>query len=553
MTKINKNWFLKFKKKLTKDSSSQEILSILLKNRGVKKTNLDEFLRISSPDKITPGQVGIKKSELKKAKKVIEEIGKENLIIIYGDYDVDGLTATAIIWEALWKQGYNVIPFIPDRKKDGYGLNPKSVKRLKKENPKLSGIITVDNGIVAIKGVKAAKDLGLKVVITDHHLPADSLPPADAIVQTVKLAGVGVSWFLAKEFGPQIHDLVAIGTIADMMPLVSANRSFVKFGLRELCVSKRIGLQLLKAKIGIKPDKEILPWQVSFLIAPRLNAAGRLNQAIDALRLICTKDKKKAAELVDKLNNINNQRQDLTLLGLEHAKKNFVNNKDLITIAESKNYHLGVIGLIAGKLMESCSKPAIAISKGKEISKGSARSVPGVNILDLIKSQKKFLIDVGGHKMAAGFSLKTKNLEKFIKALKKDAKKEIDKKDLIPKLKIDAEIDFALISKRFYVLIQELSPFGFGNPEPIFLIKNARIVKLQALGKEKAHLKLHLDDPETEKIEKIVAEAIGFGFGNWQKNLDVGDLVDLAASIDLNYWNGRETIQLKIKDLRKSD
>jgi len=553
MVNKNKNWLVKFSQKLTVDKSPKEILQILLDNRGIKPAKMDEFIKPQTPRKITPRQVGIKAGQIKKAVQIIKSLGQDKKIIIYGDYDVDGLTSTAIVWEALWNKNYNVVPFIPDREEDGYGLNPDTVKKLKKDYPDMAAIITVDNGIVAFDGVAAAKDLGLRVIITDHHLPADQLPAADAIIHSTKLSGAGVAWFLAKEFGARSFDLAAIGTIADLVPLIGVNRSFVKFGLKELCFSKRIGLRLLKDKAGIRSTKEILPWQISFLIAPRLNAAGRLDQAIDGLRLICTNDSKRARDLVEKLDKINRQRQDLTTVGLNHALSHFIDDAQLIIIAADKSYHPGVVGLIAGKLVEAFFKPAIAISKGKIISKGSARSVAGVNIVDLIKTQKELLINVGGHELAAGFSLKTRNLDKFIKNLQKQAEKIIDKKYLTKEIKVDAEIDFSLISKKFYSLIQRLAPFGFGNPEPTFLLKNARIIKVQALGKEEKHLKLYLDDPKTEKEEKIVAEAIGFGLGEWQNNLAVGDLIDLIFSIDINYWSGKETIQLKVKDLKKAD
>jgi len=539
----DKKWLLLHPKKITKENREEEIISLLLNNRGIEEKG---FL----VDQLDPELAGINPLSLKEAVTLIDQTKKEGKkIIIYGDYDADGLSATATLWEALWQSGFNVLPYIPDRINDGYGINPKTIKKLKKKHPDLGLIITVDNGIVAHQAVELAHSLGVKVIITDHHLPPESLPEAEVIVHSTKLAGSGVAWFLAREFGYQALDLVALGTVADLLPLQGVNRQLVKLGLKELSQTKRVGLKSLMEKAGIL-GKELSSWDISFVLAPRLNAAGRLAEAIDGLRLLCTKDYHRAKELASQLERINSQRQQLMNQSFEDAQIKVGDSPGKIIFAADESYHQGIIGLVAGKLVEKFYRPAIVVWRGDGYSKGSARSVAGCNIVELIRAAEDLLVDVGGHPMAAGFTIETKNIEKFAQRIEQIAEEMIKPEDLVPQLKIDFEIDFSLITKDFYQLIRSLAPFGFGNPEPTFLIRNARVVELRAMGKEEQHLKLWLDDPQTPMVERLVAEAIGFGWGEWRDKLLPGDLIDVVFNLDLNRWNGHETLQLKIKDFR---
>ena len=557
---MKKKWLVLCSKKITKKSSEKKIISLLLKNREI---SVDSLLDASSAKDLDGSLAGIKKSSLKKAVKLINEIGKKKRrsrvfdanIIVYGDYDADGLCATAILWQALWQKKFNVLPYIPDRINDGYGINPQTIKKLKNKYPDLALIITVDNGIVAHKAVKFARKQGIKVIITDHHLPPPrgDLPLAEVIVHSVKLSGSGVAWFLAREFGYRDLDLAAIGTIADMLPLQEVNRNLVKLGLSDLGQTRKIGLKLLMQRANLsRSGGGILPWQVSFILAPRLNAVGRLADAMDGLRLLCTVNREKATVLAGRLDEINKKRQQITNSCLERARKKVGSSKEKLILTADKSYHQGIIGLVAGKLAQEFYRPAIVIWRGDGYSKGSARSVSGCNIIELIRKAKDLLVDLGGHPMAAGFTIETKNIEKFIRQMKKIAEKRIKPKLLIPQLKIDFEIDFSLINENFYQLISKLAPFGFGNPEPVFLLRNARVTNLRTMGKSEQHLKLWLDDPRTPVVERLAAEAVGFGWGKWRDKLLPGGLVDLVFNLNLNHWNGRETIQLKIKDLRKA-
>ncbi len=541
------NWVSKYNHKLNKESKPKRILKILAANRNVSEKELNRFIHPESPTGLKPAEIGIDEKEIEKAVQIIEKAGKNKKIIIYGDYDIDGLSGTAILWEALWRKGYQVLPFIPDREK-GYGIKEEVISELIKRHSDLDLLITVDNGIVANQAVRFAKERDLKVIITDHHLPGEKLPPADAIVHSTKIAGCGVSWFLAKQFGYQSTGLTALGTIGDLLPLIGPNRSFVKFGLQELSHSNRKGIQALKKITGLEIDEELSPWQISFILGPRLNAAGRISDPMDSLRLLCTNNRLKAASLAESLDSLNRQRQEMMGFGVELAKEISSQDDNLILVT-SPDFHPGIIGLIAGKLTEEFNRPSIVVSQGKDVCKASARSIPGVDIVNLIRSVESMLIDVGGHPMAAGFSVETSRLNKVLEDLKKVGQKEIKPKDLEFERELDFEIDFSLINKQFHRLTKKLSPFGVGNPKPTFILRNARIMNTQTVGSKDSHLKLWLDDPETPKIERIAAEAIGFGWGEWSKRLTSGQLVNLVFNFNLNRWNGKETLQLKIKDL----
>lgn len=549
------HWASKYPKKVTSEMSDKDILQVLLKNRSIPPDDIKDFLNPTNPRKTVPSDFGISGQEVAKAKKIIEEIGRSKKIIVYGDYDVDGLTASAILWQALWNKDYDVLPFIPNRD-DGYGMKKEIIDRLIDQYPDLGLIITVDNGIVANDEIKYAQEKGIKVILTDHHQPSKKIPEADAIVHTTEIAGCAVAWNLAREFGYQGLSLVAMGTISDMMPLTGFNRSFVKFGLDELSRSRQVGIRELKKVAGVDFDQNLSPWQVSFILGPRLNAAGRIGDPLNSLRLLCTRNKSQAAELAEKLNTVNLERQEMMAEANELAKK-FVDKKlkKLIVIAD-EDFHPGIIGLIAGNLTEIYSRPAIVISKGSRISKGSARSVSGISIVDLIRQVSNDLIDVGGHEQAAGFSVETKKLDEIIEKLTAIGEEVISEDDLVVQKTADFEVDFSMLTKSFFRLGQKLAPFGVGNPSPTYLLRNARVVKSQTVGSDNGHLKLWLDDPETPKVERILseaksnlAEAIGFGWGAWDAKISPGDCVNLVFNLNLNRWNGRETLQLKIKDI----
>lgn len=534
-----------------------ELIEILLENRGIKsKAEIDEFLdpKLSNVD---INSVKIDKANVSKTLKRIDKAIKNNeKIIIYGDYDVDGICGTAILWETLNSLKANVMPFIPSRFEEGYGLSIDGIDSLiKNEKPFL--IITTDNGIVANNAVDYANKKGIDVIITDHHVAGKVLPDAFSIIHTTLLCGAGVAYLLSQEIKNKIlnikneediHlELVALATIADLVPLIKSNRALVKFGLLALQKTKREGLLALIEKSKIKRE-EVGVYEIGHIIAPRLNAMGRLSSAMDSLRLVCTTNKQRADELSGILTKTNFERQQLTVDIVNHAKNKVKAKslKNLIFIAD-ESYQQGIIGLVAGRLVEEYYLPSIVISKGKEFSKASARSVKGFNIVEFLREASDLLVDVGGHPMAAGFTVKTKNLELLEKKLFASALKLIKKEHLERVLRIDLELPEENINLDTYSKIQKLSPFGMANPEPTFLTKNMIVENIRLVGNDGKHLKLEL----RSKNYELRIQGIYFGAGDNNK-FSIGDSVDVVYTLDENVWNGNKNLQLKIKDLKKN-
>ncbi|HRN96238.1 MAG TPA: single-stranded-DNA-specific exonuclease RecJ [Candidatus Levybacteria bacterium] len=529
----------------------QTIIAILLKNRGLDtKEVIEQFLHPHISD-ITLKKLGVSEAASKKALSLIEKTKEaEKTIIIYGDYDVDGVCASAILWETLYDSYKKVIPYIPDRVEEGYGLSITGIDNVLKKYPDVQLIITVDNGIAALDAIKYAKEKGIAVIVTDHHMKGKKLPDADVIIHTTKVCGAGVSYALSREISNQRKvdndrhlELVALATVADCMPLQAENRALVKYGLEALSKTERAGL--LEIFEEAKIDKNVLDvYHIGFIIAPRLNAAGRLASAMDSLRLICTVDTMRAKLLAKKLGGTNSDRQTLTTDLFNHAKSNYANGdlKKIIVAADSE-YNQGVIGLIASKLTESYYRPSIVISVGSNgVSKGSARSVKGVNIVDVLRSVSDHLVQVGGHEMAAGFTIKTENIETFKTALYEKSEEYISDEHLMRVMTADMQLPISLINHEIYTAIQQFAPFGQSNAEPAFVAKSVLIKDIRMLGKEGKHVKFLLEEKGT------FIEAIAFGFGI---NFDgkVGDTIDILYTVSLDTWNGRSKLVLRIKDL----
>jgi len=582
------NWtVLKKPKTDEKKLKAEEIVEILLQNRGLKtKKQIEEFLDPVSPFDFTPKQLGISPKELTKAvKRIKKAIESKEEMIVWGDYDVDGLTGTAILWEVIYNLGGKIMPYIPDRITEGYGLNKKSLKKLKVKSEKLKVIVTVDHGIVASKEIEYAQKQGIDVILTDHHQLGKVKPKAHAIVHTTKICGAAVAWVLAREllkkvsdiksntsqeamrppprWGGKIQDfldLAAMGTIADMVPLVGANRSFVKFGLKQLNKTKRAGLLALFKNASLKKG-EIGPYEVGWMIGPRLNASGRVGNGMDSLRLLCVRDEERARNLALTLNRINKERQDLLTKNFLHAQKQVVSlEKEKLIFISDALYHEGVIGLVAGKLMRQFYRPSIVVAEGKIYSKASARSINGFNIVEAIRKCGQDLVNVGGHPMAAGFTVKTKKLKAVGKKLTAIANEKLNEKTLTKSLKVDLEVSLQDLSFKLCEAIEKLLPFGMGNPEPVFVSRGLKVVSARLVGKNQDHLKLVLDDPKTPKIERTGAEAkqtpldgIAFGLGEVYSQLSKDKLIDVAYNFSVNVWNGEKKLQLRIKDIKIRD
>ncbi len=504
---------------------------------------------------------------------------------MFGDYDVDGITGAAILWETLHALGAKVMPYIPHRIEEGYGLSVKGIQNIMEGIPPILTvgrddggglIITVDNGIVASEAVAFANKQAIDVIITDHHTIGDTLPDAHAIVHTTKLCGAGVAYLLSKEIthpGPPFTgrettadsspdkgrlggvldtylELAALGTVADMVPLQGANRTIVKYGLEKLAKTKRHGLLALFRQAKLEKDTYGV-YDIGFVIAPRLNAAGRIESAMDSLRLLCTKDPNRATALAEKLELTNRERQLIMRAAAEHAKLGVrgkgLGDRKLLFVAD-ESYPQGVIGLVAGKLVEEFYRPSIVVSIGEQYSKASVRSVSGFNVIEFLRNSSDLFVNIGGHPMAAGFTIETEKIKMLQEKLEGLAVQALSDDLLMRTLKIDCELPLSFITQELYKSIQQLAPFGMGNPEPTFVSRRVIVESLKVLGAEGKHLKMQFT---VRSSQFTVIDAIGFGFGEFASQIKKGDAIDVVYTIDENTWNGNTKLQLKIKDIQK--
>lgn len=542
-----KKWQLASEDRLEdKDYLAENIVKILLKNRGiVGSKNGNDFLHPPDPYSLKVGEVGIDKKSLEAAlARIRTAIKKRQSIVVYADYDADGITAGAIMWETLHQLGANVMPYIPHRVEEGYGLSLKGLDAIRNlYDPSL--VITVDHGITAREKIAYARKLGMEIIVTDHHVKPKNLPEC-TIVHTTALSGAGVAWFVAKQLLQEPRDellaLAAVGTIADMVPLVGPNRSLVKWGLLALNKTKRVGLEALITEAGLTKGS-LGTYEVSHILAPRLNAMGRLEHALDALRLLCTRQSDKAVFLARRLGLTNRQRQQLTEQTALHAIARVTGRKQKLLFISHESYNQGVIGLVAGKLVEEYYRPAIVVSRGEVYSKASARSITGFNIVEAIRTCSDILVDMGGHPMAAGFTVETKHLEELERRLEELAEKELDEDKLTRKLKIDLDIPLRAVSFDLWKKVNELAPFGFGNPEPVFSSRSVSLLQVRLIGAERKHLKLQVGQNGQS------LEAVAFGMASYFAKINQAQKLDIAYSVDLDNWNGNSRLQLKIKDI----
>jgi single-stranded-DNA-specific exonuclease len=582
-----KKWSIKGKlKSQNSNLKTKEIIDLLLNNRGIiSKTERDAFLHPSHPKDIFLQDVGIDKKEITKGiKRIIEAIEKKESIVVHADYDADGITAGAVMWETLHSLGARVMPYVPLRDEEGRGMSVESIDRVRElYDPSL--IITVDHGVTAHKGIAHAQKIGIDVVVTDHHEKPDRLPDCP-IIHSSTLSGSGVSWFVARELiktielqknhsikssENELHELLglaAIGLIADCVLLTGPNRSIVMYGLKELQKTKRVGIKALLLNSSIE-QSDIDTYSVSHMIAPRINAMGRLEHALDALRLLCTTNEDKAQMLAQELGLTNKRRQDMTVEMFQSAKTFVSVNtdgipKDKLLFVESREFNQGIVGLVAGKLAEEYHRPAVVIAVGEEVSKGSARSVSGLNIFEFLKTFEHMFINIGGHPLAAGFTIDSSKIPEFREKLIASSLVALEQVDLVKTLAIDAEIPLSLVSKELWNEIQSFRPFGFGNIEPVFCTKGVSVSDARTVGKERNHLKLKVASPSTNHYSIPAShtplttnhyslttsfDAIAFSFGDLFKQLSSDTKIDVAYTIDMNEWNGNRKLQLKVKDI----
>jgi len=526
----------------------KEIVTALFKNRDLKtKKEQEAFFHPQDPGQLTPQEVGISSVQLTKAvKRIRKALKNKEKVIVYGDYDTDGVCATAIMWETLNQLGLEVLPYIPQRE-EGYGLRMEAIDRMAKEGVKL--IVTVDQGIVHARQVAHAKKLGIEVIVTDHHEAGQRKPKAVAVIQTITLAGAGVSWYLANWLTKKIKspikapglDLVTIGTITDMVPLVGPNRSIVKFGLRAVQKTKRPGLLSLYQFAGLNQEK-IGTYEVGFIIGPRINASGRMDDPMEALRLVCTSDENRAIGLAQKIDQKNRERQELMKQTSLHARDLWLkeDGQSALIFVYHQSYEHGVVGLVANKLKDEFYRPAVVLAPRQDYWVASARSIEGFSIVEAIRELKGIIGEHGGHRKAAGFSVRPENLAEVKQRLIEKATKSLARTQLTPKLEIEIEVALTDLNPTFYQELEKFAPFGMANPEPIFASRQVKVTNLKRVGGDNQHLKLKVNG----------FNAIAFGQGELLPDLSLTKPVDIAFNLTLNQWKNQKQLELRIKDIK---
>lgn len=541
--------------------SNEEVVSILLANRSI--TDTEAFFSPKHPANIDLESVEIDPGQVAKTIELLEAaIRDQEQILVFGDYDADGISATAIVWRVLHELGAEVRPFIPHREKHGYGISDKAIDDILADDtkPKPGLIITVDNGIVAHKPIERLKAAGITTIVTDHHQPEADLPPADAVVHSSQLCGATVGWMLMREVVIKLGtsadnlrqvlldqlDLCGIATIADQVPLTLANRSFAKYGVEALRDSKRVGLKALVNQARLN-QAQITTSSINFVIGPRINAMGRLESGLDALRLLCTQDEASAEKLASLLGSVNYQRQDMTFDMVQSIEEGSEAWEDQhLIIVSSAEYHEGVIGLLAGRLAEKYHKPAVVLAEKEGFAKASARSVPGVNIIDLIREVRDDLLEVGGHPMAAGFSVSLEKIELVQARLQQLAIERIGLDLLEPTIDVECFLPYHLTHEELLEEINRLEPFGKANPRPIFGWHGLTVLDAKPVGKEHQHLKLVLTRHTTDRP----LTCMWWRHGDWAKKLLPGTKLDLAGELEFNYWNDQRSLQVRVVGLR---
>ncbi len=526
--------------------SAIEAQSVLLANRSIAAA--DAFLKPREPMDWQPEEVGLdKKAILKAAELIMTAVAHNQKILIFGDYDVDGISATAIMWEALRELGSLAQPFIPHRLKHGYGLSVKALEELCADT-KPDLVITVDNGIVAHTALEWLVQQGIPVILTDHHQPDGKKIEATVVVHSTQICGAAVAWILARQLAPTTAvtqiDLLGLATLADQMPLTNANRAFAYHGLQALSTTSRAGLLALKKVAQIAG--QITSQAAQFGLIPRLNAMGRLDHGLVSLRLLCVRDPKRAEQLAEQLQATNTDRQQLTYDLQESALAQAQQQQaEKIIIVQSESFHEGVIGLLAGKLLETLYKPVIAIQIGSETAKASVRSVPGFDIIQFLRNQRLPFLELGGHALAAGFLVKKDAVPMIVTALHEAGRLAISESLLVPKLTLESRLEIPAITLELMQVIDQFQPFGQANPVPIFGIESLELRDVMTLGTVQQHLKMVLADAAGRSITGLF----------WRRSellseLQIGGCYSIAGRLEVNEWRGKQRVQFILSDIR---
>jgi single-stranded-DNA-specific exonuclease len=548
--------------KLVSELSLPEVVAKILASRGIKTSvEADRFLKPKLSELYDPFLL---KDIDKGVNRVIQALKENQKIMIFGDYDVDGITATSLVFLVLNRLGGDVSYYLPNRLIEGYGLSEEGIVEAEKREAQL--LITVDCGVTACKEVDFANSKGIDCIITDHHEPSDVLPNACAIIDPKQkdeeypggeLSGVGVAFKFAQALYRKLGqdeseleehlDLVALGTSADIVPLVGENRVLTKFGMTQIARTTKPGLKSLIFIAGIM-GKEIGTGQIVYVLAPRINAVGRLGDAEKAIRLLTTKNHELGARLARELDEVNRRRKHIDETTLEEALKMIEKNTDLssdkVIVLSSSSWHQGVIGIVASRLVERFHRPAILIAIDGDEGKGSARSIPEFHLHDALRECKEFLLKYGGHKYAAGLSILPENIDCFREKLKTITDKKLKNEDLVPKITIDSEVELEGIDHKLVDTLELFSPFGPQNLRPVFITRSLEVFgEPYIVGNNHLRFKVKKNDK--------VFDAIGFGLGDWAKPLSMKKIkIDLVYVAGKNEWNDSIQLQLQVRDLR---
>ena len=536
-----------------------KLLAIILANREIE--DIKTYLEPTRYDFHNPYEM----PDMQKAvERILKAIDNKEKIIIFGDYDVDGITSITVLKSFFKDLGIEVGEYIPNRLNEGYGLNKNAIKKIADEEYNL--MITVDCGITGIDEVEYAKELGIETIVTDHHEPGESLPNAIAVVDCKRkdntypfreLAGVGVAFKLCQAISQKLNldekqylkylDIVALGTISDIVPLKDENRVITKLGLMLLKQTKNCGLVSL---LNIAGYRKIDSTAISFGVAPRINACGRMGCANEALELLLSSNMRDASEKARNIAKYNNDRQNYEKIiydeAIKQIEKENIENLNSIVLG-GNNWHHGVVGIVASKITDLYYKPCLLVcfENEEDIGRGSGRSIPGFDLHEALTECKDILDGFGGHSMAVGLSIKKDNMP-LLKERFEEISKKANIEEMIPSIKIDSAINIDNVNKEMVESLELLEPIGEGNKMPIFAFKNLKIDSIRALSEDK-HLKVTLKSNNNTYIN-----AIGFNLGYLVNEFIIGDKIDLAGNIEINSFNGTDSIQINIKDVMKA-
>jgi single-stranded-DNA-specific exonuclease len=564
------------------------IVQVLYNRRISEPKQVEDFLARRAPGTTDPFQLKGMPEAVNRLRRAIQD---NELIAIYGDYDADGVTATALVVQTLRALGARVQDYIPNRFDEGYGLNAPALTGLYKKGVRL--VLTVDCGIRSVDEVAHANQLGLDMILTDHHYVGDEIPPALAAINPKQpgctypfkqLAGVGLAFKLAEallqEAGGDRHrgcpleeddllDLVALGTVADLASLTSENRALVTRGLEQINAPRRVGVQTLLAQAGVRPGT-VDAATIGFVLGPRLNAAGRLDSAKAAYELLTTEDIFRAGQLAQQLDVQNRERQAMTQAAVDQARQVILgdNLRQPLYFIDEPSFNTGIVGLVSSRLTEEFYRPTLVAQRGRLHTRGSARSIPGFHITRALDECVDILERHGGHSVAAGFTLRTEYLADLKTRLLRIAERELAEAELVPRLEIDARLNLRGINRRrvedlltsraagrevhetntgLQIIngLDRLRPFGVDNPEPVFVTESLEVKGKRLVGADGGHLRLVLDDG------KQIWQAIAFRMGSWFDTLP--DRIDVAYTLEINEWNGRQRLQLNVRDIKAAE